>query len=78
MAGRFVPPKLADVHPASRNNVAGNTTSTTARAKRLPPGTVPSKLVGEGAANAVFEIQLPNGQTCPEIEGMNPGPLPCP
>ncbi|KAG5976808.1 hypothetical protein E4U55_007214 [Claviceps digitariae] len=27
--------------------------------KRLPPGTKPVKLVGEGAANAVFELKIP-------------------
>ena len=29
--------------------------------KRLPSGTKPVRLVGEGAANAVFEIKVPRG-----------------
>lgn len=29
--------------------------------KRLPSGTKPIRLVGEGAANAVFEIKVPRG-----------------
>lgn len=31
--------------------------------KTLPPGTKPTKFVGEGAANAVFEIQVPQDNT---------------
>lgn len=30
--------------------------------KRLPPGSRPVKLVGEGAANAVFEMKVPRGK----------------
>jgi hypothetical protein len=29
--------------------------------KSLPDGTIPTRLVGEGAANAVFEFRVPEG-----------------
>lgn len=34
--------------------------------KRLPPGSKPVKLVGEGAANAVFEIKVPRSHASKE------------
>lgn len=39
--------------------------------KRLPPGTRPLKLIGEGAANAVFELGVPQGYPwAHEFKGM--------
>ncbi|CAM1505464.1 Fc.00g111010.m01.CDS01 [Cosmosporella sp. VM-42] len=35
--------------------------------KRLPPSAMPAKLVGEGAANAVFEVAFPQGDPATSI-----------
>lgn len=38
--------------------------------KRLPPGAMPIKLIGEGAANVVFEIGFPpDYQSAPTFQG---------
>jgi hypothetical protein len=38
--------------------------------KRLPPGAMPVKLIGEGAANVVFEIGFPpDYQSAPTFQG---------
>lgn len=43
--------------------------------KRLPRGTRPIKLIGEGAANAVFELGVPEGYPNPsEFQGLFPFP----
>lgn len=39
--------------------------------KRLPTGVVPTKLIGEGAANAVFELRFPDGSpVASQFQGM--------
>ena len=44
--------------------------------KRLPPGAMPIKLIGEGAANVVFELGFPpDYQSAPTFQG-KPPPLP--
>lgn len=47
---------------AQLNKLKGESPSATYhQIKRLPSGTKPVRLVGEGAANAVFEIKVPRG-----------------